>query len=116
LIAAIEAGDAALLNGDIEQGHLSSALCHTGAISHLLGSSARPGDLSALQTDRSQFVDSVERLMGHLVANGIDLEKTRLTLGRPLKMDPAAEVFLDDAEANKRLTREYRQPFAIPAI
>ena len=116
LLAAIEAGDASLLSGDIEQGHLSSALCHTGAISHLLGSPARPSDLSALPLDRPQFQDSVERLMAHLVANGVDLKMTPLTLGRPLKMDPATEVFVGDAEADTRLTRNYRAPFQIPNI
>ncbi len=116
LISAIEAGDASMLNGNIEQGHLSSALCHTGAVSHLLGRSAMPAELSGLQSDRPEFLDSIQRLTQHLAANGVDLEKTPLTIGRQLKMDPAAELFLDDAEANTRLTREYRQPFAIPAV
>jgi len=35
-------------------------------------------------------------------------------LGRRLKFDPSAEMFVSDDEANKYLTREYRKPFVVP--
>ena len=35
-------------------------------------------------------------------------------LGRPLRFDPAAEQFLADAEADRMLTRAYREPFVVP--
>ena len=36
-------------------------------------------------------------------------------LRRPLRWNPAEERFVDDAEANKLLTREYRKGFEVPA-
>src|SRR6185503_16369207 len=40
------------LNADILEGHLSSALCHTGNISYRLGQHANPNDIQeALQAD-----------------------------------------------------------------
>jgi hypothetical protein len=32
-----------------------------------------------------------------------------------LKMDPKTERFIDNPEADKLLTREYRAPFVVPA-
>jgi len=35
-------------------------------------------------------------------------------LGRQLNFDPKTEQFVNDAEADKYLTREYREPFVVP--
>ena len=35
-------------------------------------------------------------------------------LGRKLKFDPHAVKFVNDAEANKMLTRNYRAPYVVP--
>ena len=35
-------------------------------------------------------------------------------LGRELKLDSKQETFIDDAEANKMLSRENRKGFAVP--
>ena len=37
-----------------------------------------------------------------------------LQVGRTLTFDPKAEKFVNDAEADKLLTREYRKPFVVP--
>ena len=34
--------------------------------------------------------------------------------GRKLHFDPQAERFVNDAEANSLITREYREPFVVP--
>ncbi|MBI3737261.1 gfo/Idh/MocA family oxidoreductase, partial [Candidatus Sumerlaeota bacterium] len=60
------------LNAEIEEGHLSSSLCHLANISY--------------------------------------------RLGRTLDFDPAAEKFVNDAEADKMLTRVYRKGFEVPEI
>jgi predicted dehydrogenase len=36
-------------------------------------------------------------------------------VGRPLRFDGAKEMFVDDEEANRHLTREYREPYVVPA-
>jgi hypothetical protein len=37
-------------------------------------------------------------------------------LGRSLNFDPKTERFVRDPEADKLLTREYRQPYTLPAV
>lgn len=34
--------------------------------------------------------------------------------GRKLQFDPKAERFVNDAEANSYITRNYRRPFVVP--
>ena len=51
----------------------------------------------------------------HLAANQVDLNKSPATLGQVLNMDPKTEEFLNNADANRLLTREYRAPFVVPA-
>jgi predicted dehydrogenase len=115
--AAAQANDAGRLHAEIEQGHLSSALCHTGNISHRLG---RPVGLAEIESHAARhpaFAESVGRLVRHLSANGIDVEsQPTLTLGRDLAMDPAAEVFVGDADATSLLSRSYRAPFEIKPL
>ncbi len=43
------------------------------------------------------------------------LEKTTYLLGRKLTIDNKTESFVNDAEANRMLTREYRKGFEVPA-
>ena len=58
------------LNCEVEQGHLSTALCHLANISY--------------------------------------------KVGRKLDFDPETETFRGDDEANRLLTREYREPYVMP--
>jgi len=47
-------------------------------------------------------------------AAGIKLEGAVYRLGRKLAFDAEADRFVDDAEANELLTRDYRAPFVVP--
>ncbi|HXT40353.1 MAG TPA: Gfo/Idh/MocA family oxidoreductase [Candidatus Angelobacter sp.] len=102
------------LNADIEDGYISSALCHTGNISYQLGKHASPGEiLEKIKADRDA-TSTFERMQHHLEANGVDLARTPVALGEFLKMDPRQRTFPGNHEANKLLTREYRKPFVVP--
>jgi len=102
------------LNADILEGHLSSALCHTGNISYQLGKKADPDVIrEKLQNDK-EAADSLARMIEHLAANGVDVAADQLTLGEFLKMNPETEKFIGNAEADKLLTREYRAPYIVP--
>ncbi len=102
------------LHADILEGHLSSALCHTGNISYRLGKQADPQEISeAIKSDKDA-TETLGRMEEHLAANGVDLKATRATLGVFLRMDPKIERFIDNANANELLTRAYRAPFAVP--
>ena len=50
----------------------------------------------------------------HLRANRVPLDETSYHLGRRLTVDPKAEAFVDDPEANAFLTRAYRPGFVVP--
>src|SRR5207302_9303674 len=81
------------LNADILEGHLSSALCHTGNISYRLGHKEQPEKIrEAIKADRGA-TETFDRMAAHLEANGVDIIKDKLALGVALKMDPKTETF-----------------------
>jgi predicted dehydrogenase len=102
------------LNADILEGHLSSALCHTGNISYRLGKPASPDAIPAALKSHSAVAEAFGRMTEHLAANGVDLEKTKATLGVALTMDPKSERFVGNDAANAMLTRDYRKPYVVP--
>ena len=106
------------LYGPIEEGHISSALCHLGIISHQLGHAAAPGAMRERIAGDDTLTEAYARMAAHLHANRVDLDTTPLTLGQPLALEPGAERFRGEgaAAANALLTRVYRAPFAVPAL
>jgi len=102
------------LKADILEGHLSSALCHTGNISYRLGREADPDEIQEKLKKDSAALETLSRMETHLAANKVDLKKTRLAIGPVLRMDPAKEKFIDNPGADALLTREYRKPFVVP--
>lgn len=105
------------LNADILEGHLSSALCHTGNASYYLGQKASADDLKKWAADykgRENAAETLDRTLAYLADNKVDLQKTPLTLGLPLEFDPTSETFVGNEDANKTLTRDYRKPFVVP--
>jgi len=104
------------LHADILEGHLSSALCHTGNISYRLGKTATGDEIAArIRADRDA-TDAWQRMVEHLRANQVDLATTPATMGAVLRMDPQTERFVDNEQANQLLTRDYREPFRVPEI
>jgi hypothetical protein len=102
------------LNADILEGHLSSALCHTGNISYRLGKTHSPEEIREAVKANNDLAEALGRMEQHLAANNVELKKTPATLGALLKMDPQTERFIGNRKANKLLTRDYRKPFVVP--
>jgi len=106
------------LNADILEGHLSSALCHTGNISHRVGREASQNEIREAIKSEPEALETFERMKEHLAANGVDISRTEATLGPWLKMDPKTERFTGPSalvrDANRQLTRDYREPFVVP--
>ena len=102
------------LHADILQGHLSSALCHTGNISYRLGKTQSPDEIREAAKSNKDLAEALGRMEQHLAANNVDLKQTPATLGAVLKMDPKAERFIGNPQAEQLLTREYRAPFVVP--
>jgi predicted dehydrogenase len=117
-LKAVRSRKLADLNADIEEGHLSSALCHLGNISYRLGGAQSADELDKTlatlkTTDNAK--DTLERTLAHLKENGVDMAATKLTVGPVLPFDPKTETFPENPKANAMLTREYRKPFVVPA-
>jgi predicted dehydrogenase len=110
-VAAVRANDPAMLNASIEDGHLSSAFCHLGILSHRLGDTVTPTAVTTAWSGDPLSIDAWSRMRDHLVANAVDLETTPVTLGRPLRVSPAGDRISDDPEATAMLTRVDRAPF-----
>jgi len=85
-------------------------------ISFRLGEPAQFNKKAKMIGDNKVVVDSFETLKENLKAVDIDLTETTYTLGRVLEMNPKTEKFIGDEEANRLLTREYRQPFEVPKL
>jgi predicted dehydrogenase len=113
-IQAVRSHNREELNAEILKGHLSSALCHTGLVSHRVGEKAVQDEIAAKIRGNELCSDSFSRMAEHLEANGIDISQAVLTLGPWLDMDPETETFIGNSDANALLTREYREGFVVP--
>jgi len=106
------------LNADINEGHISTAVVHVANLSQRLGKPASPREieraLEALNVNEN-VVETFQEIRQHLTDNGVDIEKTPLTLGPWLAIDSDKEKFIDSSAANAMLTRDYRKPFVVPA-
>jgi predicted dehydrogenase len=102
------------LNADILEGHLSSALCHTGNISYRLGKKRKPEEIVESIKEEKGAAETFERMKEHLAKNEVDISKDLLTLGPILKMNPETERFTENDAANDMLKNKYRKPFVVP--
>ena len=101
------------LHADIEQGHLSSALCHLGNISYRLGGSIPLGEARERLQERGQAAADFDRFAKHLADNGVP-DTASVQFGALLDFDPSKEQFVGNSAADALLTREYRKPFVVP--
>ncbi len=115
LVTAIRDGKPQDLACDIEEGHLSAAVCHLAQISYRLGA---PVPLSAKDAfaDAPAAREAFERMRDHLRAEGVDPDSRTFCRGPLLEFDGAVERFIGPRadEANRLLTRAYRTPFVVP--
>ena len=119
-LSAVAAQDSSRLNADIQEGHLSSALCHLGGISHQLGKPARAGEIADQLKSNERLSISFDRMASHLRANGVDIDgEATLTLGPWLELDPKTEQFTGtnaDAATALRSREKQREPFVVPDL
>jgi predicted dehydrogenase len=103
------------LHAGINEAHLSSACCHLGNISYRLGrqvsGKTRPDVLDKHEEAAKSWETIEQTVKGTL---GLDLSKNTYQLGPMLKFNPRTEKFVGNAEADKLLTRPYREPFVVP--
>lgn len=115
-LASVAARDPKMLNAEVTEGYLSSALCHTGLIAHRQGTPAPLVEIAKNVSGNTLLQDSISRLQEHLQANDLDQENTQFHFSPSLAMAPATETFIGNDGANALLHREDRTSFAIPRI
>ena len=115
-IAAVRSRKRSDQNADIEVGHISAALCHMANTSYRLGKKATVEEIKTAIGDNAEMMDSFNRMLEHLAANEVDLEKEPIVLGPMLTMDPEKEQYVGEYSelANMFLKRNYREPFVVP--
>jgi predicted dehydrogenase len=113
-IAAVRSRRMQDLHADILEGHLSSALCHLGNISYRLGQPTPFNGRTSAFGDNREAAETFARMQEHLRDNRVPLDGQTYRVGRRFNLDVANETILNDAQANRMLTREYRQPFVVP--
>jgi predicted dehydrogenase len=112
---AVYARDHKLLTADILEGHLSSGLCHLGNISYRAGDLISDDEIRERLAGDDEATETFGRVYSHLTENGVNTSQTPIRFGQRLAFDPESETFVDNDEANASLTRDYREPFVVPA-
>jgi predicted dehydrogenase len=116
-LEAIVAGDPTTLNAPVQEGAVSSSLCHTGNISYRLGKTKPTAEIAEMVADNEVLADSFERMCEHLRANEVDIDDEALiTMGEWLEVNPETEQFVGNSAAAEMWTRKYREPFVIPDV
>jgi hypothetical protein len=115
-IEAVRSGRREALNAEVLEGHLSTAVCHTGNISYRLGKEASRQEMLAQVRDIPIFNAMFDRLIEHLAAHQIDIDAGTVTLGPWLEIDRRNEQFKDNVEANNLVRGFYREPYIVPDL
>lgn len=113
-IKAVRSRKTSDLNCPIHDGHLSTALCHLGNISHRLGESVSFGQMKEQVKDSVPMREAAARMTRQLSANEVSLDTMTVQLGSRLTLDTKTEKFIKNPAANALLKREYRAPFIVP--
>jgi predicted dehydrogenase len=113
-IDAVRSRDRSQLSAEIEEGHLSSALCHMANTAYRLARPAAPDRIAESLKDRPLAADAISRMVKHLQANKIDLEQSGLAISKSLQWNGQTQQFKNAEEANRLLTRDYRPGFTVP--
>lgn len=109
--------------GNVLECHYSSALCHLGNVSFLVGAERSNAALAEAVKSNALTKEAFGRMLDHLKANEVNVDKTNTVVGPLLKIDPVKEVFVgtektivDAANKSTLRKREGRGAFMIPNL
>ena len=115
-IDAVEKNDPALVKANARCGALSAALCQLGEIAYYVGEENKlpATEIELILGGNAAQLGIFKDTMGHLKLNGVDANKTKLSISSVLTIDPATERFTNSEAANELLARNYRGDFVVP--
>jgi len=125
-ITAVRSRKVSDLRADVLEGHISATLCHMANISYRLGHLQPPKAIKQAIGDNNVLGESFDRLLSHLDANEVDLNRNPVAVGPTLTFpataccaetsDAASERFVGEFSdwANMFVRRDYRAPFIVP--
>lgn len=99
-------------------GHISSALCHLGNISHRIGQNLSPQEALERVKENTRVAEAWQRCCENLKINEVDLNQKRAVLGASLTFDSNAELFTGNFAdaANAFLKRHHKSDWVVPEI
>jgi predicted dehydrogenase len=118
-IEALRKRDPGVLNAPVEETHHSSSWAHLANIAYRLGAGYERGRAMEIARDFTPWAETLDGFRAHLEANGVDPATTDFRLSGVLEIDPANETFTGPsatAQALALLSREYRDPYVVPAV
>ncbi len=117
-LEAVAANDPSLLNAEVQKGHVSSALCHIGSVSHRLGEVLPANDIADRIAGDPLLSGAFDRMASHLRANQVEIDSRpgTLAMGPWLTVDPESEQFESNPQASKLRRRDYRSGFEVPNV
>ena len=114
-IDCVRSRNRANLNAEVLEGHRTSMLCHLANISYRLGTDVPFRDPIVAFGNDAMASDAWESMKQSLVdAANMNLDNSTYRLGRKLQFDAKVEKFVGDKDADKLLTRSYRNSFVVP--
>jgi len=115
-IEAVSNGRRQDLNAEILEGHISTAVTHTGNISYRLGIKASRRQMFKQVREIPIFRDMYERMIEHLISHEIDVNERTVSLGPWLQIDRKNECFKNNEQANRLVRGFYREPYIVPDL
>jgi hypothetical protein len=87
-----------------------------GNISHRIGRTLSDHEVGQRIKGNRELSAAYERMKQHLSANGVELDRTPVTLGAMLTLDTESERFTGEfsEQANRLRSRPFRPPFVVP--
>ncbi|MGI6418128.1 MAG: Gfo/Idh/MocA family protein [Thermoguttaceae bacterium] len=115
-IGAVRSGRREDLRAEVLEGHVSTSVTHLGNISYRVGNRATAAEIRRAIGGVAPLGAAFDRLLEHLAAHEIDVDKPTVTLGQWLAIDADHERVLDHEKANALVKGTYREPYVVPEI
>jgi predicted dehydrogenase len=118
-IEALRKRDPKILNAPVEETHYSSSWSHLANIAYRVGAAYERGRAMEIARDFAPWAETLDGFRAHVEANGVDPAMSDFSLSAILEIEPAKETFTGPsatAGALSLLSREYREPYVVPAV